>query len=301
MVDTLLKRETEGTAAYGDALFWRGALAETAAEAERDYRRVIVEYPLSFYSDDALLAIAELEQARGDRAGALQHMLRFVREHPISAARGNAALAAARLAFEQRDTRIACTMITEARTSASPADVELRNQIEYFGTRCTSAVPAPDPASPTQVTAVIPSPTRDSAPTVPTTLKKVTAPASAAKSGTMAVAAATTSKVTVMTLSPASAPAATAIPSPTSPTTVRDNYTIQIAAYNTQAEANRLVAKLATRGVTARVSGTAKPFRVRLELYSTRQSAQDHVDALKKQGIVGFVTTEEPPLAGKTP
>ena len=82
---------------------------------------------------------------------------------------------------------------------------------------------------------------------------------------------------------------------------MRDNYTIQIAAYNTQAEAKRLVAKLATRGVAARVSGTAKPFRVRLELYSTRQSAQDHVVALKKQGIVGFVTTEEPPLDGKTP
>src|SRR3954469_1842002 len=59
LVDTLLSREQEGRPGYGDALYWRGALAETAADAERDYRRVIVEYPLSAYSDDALLAMAE--------------------------------------------------------------------------------------------------------------------------------------------------------------------------------------------------------------------------------------------------
>ncbi|MBA3672261.1 MAG: hypothetical protein H0W68_09600, partial [Gemmatimonadaceae bacterium] len=113
LVDSLLRSADQGTTAYGDALYWRGALAETAAQAERDYRRVIVEYPLSVYADDALLAIAELEQARGDRAGALQHLQRFVREHPASLARGIAALAAARLAFEQRDTRTGCAMITE--------------------------------------------------------------------------------------------------------------------------------------------------------------------------------------------
>jgi len=70
LVDSLLKGEAEGSKGYGDALYWHGALAETAADAERDYRRVIVEYPLSAYADDALLAIAELEQARlGTRYG----------------------------------------------------------------------------------------------------------------------------------------------------------------------------------------------------------------------------------------
>src|SRR5437764_9830965 len=80
IVDSLLRAAPEGTPAYGDALFWHGALAETAADAERDYRRVIVEYPLSLYADDALLSLAELEQARGDRASAYQHLQRFVHE-----------------------------------------------------------------------------------------------------------------------------------------------------------------------------------------------------------------------------
>ena len=53
LVDSLLARATTGTAEYGDALYWHGALSATLADAERDYRRVIVEYPLAFYADDA--------------------------------------------------------------------------------------------------------------------------------------------------------------------------------------------------------------------------------------------------------
>src|SRR5215213_944725 len=139
LVDSMLRAAQEGTAAYGDALFWRGALAETAADAERDYRQVIVEYPLSPYADDALLSLAELEQARGDRAAAYQHLQRFVREHPPGPSRARAGLAAARLAFEQRDVTRGCAMIADARLSVGTSDVELRNQIEYHGSRCAAA------------------------------------------------------------------------------------------------------------------------------------------------------------------
>jgi hypothetical protein len=62
-----------------------------------------------------------------------------------------------------------------------------------------------------------------------------------------------------------------------------------------------LVAKLATRGVKARVSGTSKPFRVRLDFYRTHQEAADVVAALKKRGMVGFVTTEARPREATSP
>jgi cell division protein FtsN len=75
----------------------------------------------------------------------------------------------------------------------------------------------------------------------------------------------------------------------------RGSWTIQLAAYNTRADAERLVRKLAARWVKARVSGTAKPFRVRLDYYSTRQAAAAEVVSLKRRGIIGFVTDE--PLA----
>ena len=54
--------------------------------------------------------------------------------------------------------------------------------------------------------------------------------------------------------------------------------------------------KLAARGVKARISGDAKPFRVRLDYYDTRQEAAARVAELKQRGIIGFVTDE--PRAG---
>jgi len=286
LVDSLLKREQEGSTGYGNALYWRGALAETAADAERDYRRVIVEYPLSAYADDALLAIAELEQARGDRAGALQHLQRFVKEHPVSPARGIAAFAAARLAFEQRDTRTGCAMIAEARTSVSNTDVELRNQIDYFGSRCAGAdAGANAPVASVPITSVPATPARDSSP-----------PTLVAPRKTVAEVVPKTTPLDKPTL-PAGVPERATKPA----TKARGVYTIQLAAYNTRADAERLVTKLGASGVKARVSGTTKPFRVRLDFYPTRQAALDEVASLKQRGIIGFVTTEEPAPEGKTP
>ena len=71
-------------------------------------------------------------------------------------------------------------------------------------------------------------------------------------------------------------------------------HTIQLAAYNTKAEAERLVTKLASRGVHARVSGSSKPFRVRLGFFGTPGEAATEVAALNARGIIGFVTTESP-------
>ena len=279
LVDSVLKREEEGSAGYGNALYWRGALAETAAEAERDYRKVIVEYPVSLYADDALLAIAELEQARGDRAGALAHLQRFVRDHPVSSARGIAALAAGRLAFEQRDNRTGCAMMAEARASASATDVELRNQIDYHASRCANAADATS-APPTAAT-----PT----PAARDTMKAATA---AAKK----MAATLPKKVTADSVKAPVTPPARPAPS-VARAKPRGDYTIQLAAYNTKPEADRLIAKLAGKGVKARVSGAEKPFRVRLDFFPTREAASAEVASLKERGIIGFVTTETPPPA----
>jgi cell division protein FtsN len=82
--------------------------------------------------------------------------------------------------------------------------------------------------------------------------------------------------------------------------TPRGIWTIQLAAYNTRPDAEALVRKLAARGVKARISGDAKPFRVRLDHYDTRQAAAARVAELKQRGIIGFVT-DEPRTAGASP
>lgn len=302
LVDTLLSREQEGRPGYGAALYWRGALAETAAGAERDYRQVIVEYPLSAYADDALLAMAELEQARGDRAGALQHLQRFVREHPVSTARGTAAFAGARLAFELGDTRAACNLITDARASVPGNEVELRNQIDYYASRCPSSSPVAPPAPsslPATTTAA-----RDSgrgASPARTRQPKVSVPMTPPPK---IVSAATP-------VAPATAPSAASTGAPSSPISTAPSgstgrkltvmYTVQLAAYSTVAEAHALVERLEKKGIHGRVSGSTKPFRVRLALHATRRAAVDEVAELKAQSIIGFVTTEEQPSEQKRP
>lgn len=295
LVDTLLGREQEGRPGYGDALYWRGALAETAADAERDYRRVIVEYPLSAYADDALLAMAELEQARGDRAAALQHLQRFVREHPVSTARGTAAFAGARLAFELGDSRAACALITDARSSIASSEVELRNQVDYYATRCpSSGAPTPvlsgSDGKPTPRDSIHAVPTRT--PSSPTRRPKasvtMTPPAKIETVRPIPAADVTPSLDTVPTRAPADKKS-------------KVMFTVQVAAYTTLAEATALVARLEKKGVHAHVSGVAKPYRVHLTLHPTRQAALDEAAALKAQSIVGFVTTEEQTAAPKTP
>ena len=306
LVDSLLRAAPPGSSAYGDALYWHGALAPTAAEAERDYRRVIVEFPLAYYADDALLALAELEQARGDRAGALAHLQRFVKEHPASPARGIAALAAARLAFELRDTRIGCAMIGEARASVSPAEVELRNQIAYFSARCPAAAPATVARMGTVPTrAATPVDTQsqatrsgvarvepDSIPVAPVSTAPPTARAPAPAPVTAPVQAPPRTEPAAPVPTPARVAAAPA-PAPRAASPA-GRWTIQLAAYNTRPEAERFVQTLARRNLKARVSGSARPFRVRLDFYPTRAAAAAEVAALRARGIVGFVTEEVP-------
>ena len=301
LVDSLLAASDPATPAYGDALYWHGALAPTAAAAEADYRRVIVEYPLAYYSGDALLAIAELEQARGDRLGAMQHLQRFVREHPDNPGRGLAALGVARLAFEQRDSTLACSMLVEARRSAATSDVELRNQIDYYGNRCAVA-----PTTPVTV-ATTPAPaTPAAAAPAPATASARPAPATASA---RPAAPKPTSPAPTPSVTPKAAPAASTKAAPvervkdverTAPRTVT-RYTVQVAAYDTRADANALVKKLAARGIKARVSGTSKPFRVRLELHTTRKQATDEAAALRKRGIDGFVAEEQAAMGVRTP
>ena len=76
---------------------------------------------------------------------------------------------------------------------------------------------------------------------------------------------------------------------------------MQVAAYDTRADANALVKRLAARGIKAHVSGTSKPFRVRLALHTTRKDANAELTAMRKRGIEGFVAEEAVSARARTP
>lgn len=126
----------EGSPRYVEALYWRAALASTAADAERDYKRIIIEFPASRRSESALVGLAQLELARGDRAQAMQHLERVVREHPSGPSRARASFWMARVHFDEGNFPRACARLEDSRRHTPTEAVEMRNQLEYYAQRC---------------------------------------------------------------------------------------------------------------------------------------------------------------------
>jgi hypothetical protein len=139
LVDSVFALMTPDSPRIADLLYWRAASASSAAEAERDYLRISIEHSLSPRAEDALLALAQLEFARGDRTAARRRFDRLLREYPSGRHVARASLWSGRLAIEERDP-----------------DVELRNQFDYFLGQCalltpadtTGATVAPTPSAP---------------------------------------------------------------------------------------------------------------------------------------------------------
>ena len=260
VIDSVLAATPEGTPRYGEALFWRATLAKTAAGAERDYRRIVVEYALSPRAPEALLRLAQLEMTRGDRAGARAHLERLQREYPAGAASTRGSLTLAQLAFGDGDNVAGCNAVAAARAGLSPADVELRNQLDYYGPRCAN---------------VARSAARD------TSAATVTPGAAAARP---VPGADTTSARANTTPRGASAP----------PAAGTRQYSVQAAAFDTRAEADALSKRLAARGYAVRVTGDRPPYRVRVGRYPTRQRAEDAMRQMQKQNVRGIVVEAEP-------
>src|SRR6185436_2375120 len=298
LIDSVIKATPPMAPLYPQALFWRASLASNAADAESDYKHIVVDYPLAPQAADALLRLAQLELARGDRDGALAHLQRIPRDYPRSKSLARASYWTARVLFEKNDIPHACAANESALSQADSTEIELRNQIQYQGQRCpppasvaaasAPAVPASSPstvpASPAvtssapAVTNVSAQPPRLQPPVEANEVKpSIVDPAKAAKipaEKPVAVEKSVSSPVAA-----ASSPAATAT----------SGYSVQVAAYNHKADADKLVATLKGRGYAARVDETVTPFRVRIGRYATENDAEDALKKLKAKHMDGFV------------
>ena len=282
LIDSVLKANSPASRIYPQALFWRASLAASAADAESDYKHLVVDYPLAPEAEDALLRLAQLELARGDRDGALAHLQRIPRDYPHSKSLARASYWTARVLFEKNDVPGACAANASALSQISADEIELQNQIQYQGQRCV-AYNASKTAPPAPAT------------TVPAVSEKVTT-----ASSTPPTAAAADTPVTTTTRvepnTPAVAPPAV-VPPVTHPATrpepVRktagSGFSVQVAAYNKKAEAQKLTASLVKRGYDARVDGQAAPFRVRIGRYATAKEAEAALSRVKAKHMAGFV------------
>jgi cell division septation protein DedD len=277
LVDTLLAATRPGSVEHAQALYWRASLASDAAQAERGYRRVIIEYPATRWAGDALLNLAQLELARGDQEQALVHLYRFEREYQRHESRARAAFWLARLHFDRKNEARGCAALATARMAASPEDVELRNQLDHHSQRCIG-IDTAGPA-PSRVVAAAPS-------SIANTPADPAAPAPAATPPDTAAALLHGAERDSQQIAPVSDSAAPEQPG-------HGRYTVQVAAFDTRAGAEALIERLKARGYTARLASSTRPFRVRIGRYDTRASALAAQRRLKAKGIDGFVTEVE--------
>ena len=242
-------------------MFWRASLSKSAAGAERDYRRIAVEYPLSPRAEEALYRLAQLELTRGDRAAARAHLERIQREHPAGATSARASVKLAQLAFDDGDQVAGCTAVAAAREGLTTADVELRNQVDYYAPKCANLA---------AMTAA-----RDSA------AAASTASANMARNPATRVGADSASR---------GGSGSRTIPAGSA----RQEYSVQVAAYETRDAADARAKQLSARGYAVRVMGDRKPFRVRVGRYPTRERAGDAVRQMARQNVHGVIVEAEP-------
>lgn len=261
LVDSMYRLSAPASAERAEALFWRATLAPTAADAERDYRAIVVDHATSARVEDALLRLAQLELARGDRDGALRHLQRLSTEFPGSRHGARTNYWTARVLFEKGDLTAACAANSQALTRVAATDIELKNQIEYQQQRCRGAVTAaataaPPPAAtpPRQQPVAPPLTPRDATPSIPLDARIEPAPAAARAR----------------------------------------SYSVQVAATNTRAGAQSIVNRMKGRGYQARIDGTSAPFRVRVGTYATRDAATRALNEMRAKGIEGFVAIIDP-------
>ena len=250
LIDSVLSATPAESPIHGEALYWRAALAATSSDAERDYRRLVVEYPLSPHVGDALLQLAQLESAHGDRASAATHLEQFLADNPRSADRPRAVLLYVRMLLEQNDLPRGCSVLRQTLRDLPDSAIETRNQLEYYSPRCAAADVSPGGAVPV------------SAPTA--TEKTPVSPRDSAKSG---------------------AAKGDAVKAPAT----KERFTLQVAAYKRKADAEALAKKLKARKLDARVAASGSLYRVRVGKYATRAEAVAAQKALKVKKIDAFV------------
>jgi hypothetical protein len=148
VLDSLVGATSAGGVDLAEALYWRAVLAERVNDAERDWKRLVIDVPLSTRAPDALVRLGELDMLRGHPAEARVYFARLLRDFPGGAYRTKGLLWLARSYFDERNSTSGCRTLDSLRGADVP-DGELRLQSSELMRRCTASIaqPAGEPAA----------------------------------------------------------------------------------------------------------------------------------------------------------
>jgi len=125
----------ESPDAVAEALYWRGAMPQSAEDGERAFKDLVQKYPASRRVPAALLGLAQSELARGNRAGALALYQAVIDRFPRDSARPRAFVLAAVVQLDAGDTVAACRSVA-ATDSATLGDRLLLGKMEQVAAVC---------------------------------------------------------------------------------------------------------------------------------------------------------------------
>jgi len=146
IVRRLLAILPPGDSAYPQALLAAAKIAPDAPTVALYLNRIVVEYGAGPWADDALLLLTQLYFAQHDPTQTVQAAERLNRDYPDSPLRARANFSAGRAYFELKNETRGCELIQQA-LDGSGDDVEFRNQLTFYASRCSppSNTPPPPP------------------------------------------------------------------------------------------------------------------------------------------------------------
>jgi septal ring-binding cell division protein DamX len=258
LVATELSRAQPGDPAYIEALYWRARLTAVGDSAERDLRRIAIEYPTSRWAPEALLQLAQLAMAAGNPVSAFALAERLRSDYPDSELRPQAAFWAGRAAFDLGDTHAGCALLDSARTEGA-ADIEFANRVAFYRGRC-GVVPAAPPAG----VAAPPGPP----PTPPVATDSASRAPARSDTARLAPATPPTEVRPATPPTPRQPAAAPLISIPSG------HYTVQVAAARTDREEQGVLRQLRRAGYEGSVIAGDDGFRrIRVGSYATEAEA----------------------------
>ena len=151
IVRRLLATLPPSDSSYPQALLAAAKIAPDAVTVASNLNRIVVEYGASAWADDALLLLTQLYFAQHDPAQTVQAAERLNRDYPDSPLRARANFSAARAYFELKNETRGCELIQQA-LDGSGDDVEFKNQVSFYASRCAAAPPPPTTAATTPST-----------------------------------------------------------------------------------------------------------------------------------------------------
>jgi TolA-binding protein len=137
-VDRLLAATSPTDSLYPEILYTQAMVASSAADMRRHLQRVVVEYPTSPWTDDALLRLVQMDYATRSFEGAARNLERLRLDYPVTPLLAQAAYWGGRTYFELKDTVRACRWLADG-VAAAGTDLELQRQLGFLYQRCAAA------------------------------------------------------------------------------------------------------------------------------------------------------------------